>query len=535
MNILIVDDDMLIRNWLTLFIRRDEPEVGIYSAGDALEALEICRSTPIDLVITDINMPKRSGVQLIEDLSVEFPRIHTAVLSAYDNYEYIRPALRYGALDYILKSDMKAEDVTALLKKVRLTQSRQEDLVSPEKLERQKRFRSEMARFINDSVSAPDPRALFGDRCPDLSNLTVLTVQFSRDILSDTEDYRIREMIENDLSGCALEGTAFRYGTDRYFILYEPRAEYFEERKADDMKLLLLLQRNLQSLFSIRIAGSARSRCTRPEELRTALLNNLYRIEAYSYYQDARQIQDFGHIGNEEMMSLYKDIRSSVISKEYRSAFERIAETLRDFHSRFVLPKDIKSVMSYLCTILFSNISVNSPDNTFTSDYMNIIRSISGCRDPSEMTAAVDRSLSYFAEHFQKKTTPMSPATRKVIEYIDENYSSRIQLNDIASSVFLNKTYLCHLFKKQVGIGINEYLENVRINKSKELLATSDANITQVAVDVGYSSQSYFTKVFRKKIGMSPSYYRSLVSVNPILAEPPDEEPADPEPALTGE
>ena len=103
---------------------------------------------------------------------------------------------------------------------------------------------------------------------------------------------------------------------------------------------------------------------------------------------------------------------------------------------------------------------------------------------------------------------------KTVVKYINSNYASKISLNDVAESVFLNKTYLCQLFKKQLGIGFNEYLENARINKAKELMSTTDDNITQIAIDVGYSSQSYFTKVFKKKTGMSPSYYKSVVSKN---------------------
>ena len=105
MKILIVEDDTMLRNWLSMLLSSlSDYQLQIYEAGDGLEALEVCQTTPVELVITDIKMPRMDGLQLIQKLKESDPEIRTAVLSSYDDFSFVKVALQYGALDYILKA-----------------------------------------------------------------------------------------------------------------------------------------------------------------------------------------------------------------------------------------------------------------------------------------------------------------------------------------------------------------------------------------------------------------------------------------------
>ena len=119
MKILIVDDDALIRNWLSMLLRQLKgDDIQVTEVCDGVEALEVCRTQAVDLVITDIKMPRLDGISLIQTLQTESPQIQTVVLSAYDDFSYVRVALRCGALDYILKAEMRMEDIAALFQKL---------------------------------------------------------------------------------------------------------------------------------------------------------------------------------------------------------------------------------------------------------------------------------------------------------------------------------------------------------------------------------------------------------------------------------
>jgi len=119
MNLLIVEDDTMLRNWLSMLLNSlTGYQLQIHEACDGLEALEICEKFPIDLVITDIKMPRMDGLQLIQCLQERYPRIRTAVLSSYDDFSFVKIALQYGSLDYILKAEMTVKDLSQLLDKV---------------------------------------------------------------------------------------------------------------------------------------------------------------------------------------------------------------------------------------------------------------------------------------------------------------------------------------------------------------------------------------------------------------------------------
>ena len=107
----------------------------------------------------------------------------------------------------------------------------------------------------------------------------------------------------------------------------------------------------------------------------------------------------------------------------------------------------------------------------------------------------------------------LSPSLKRVLLFIDQNYMQKLTLEIVASRVYLNKTYISQMFTKHLGMSFVTYLEDVRISKAKELLYTTNMSVSEIAYSVGYASQSYFSKVFIKRVGITPSQYR-LFSLN---------------------
>ena len=96
----------------------------------------------------------------------------------------------------------------------------------------------------------------------------------------------------------------------------------------------------------------------------------------------------------------------------------------------------------------------------------------------------------------------------KATAYIRENLSKRVSLDGLASSVGLSRSYLSALFKNEMGVTFTDYVNSVRVEKSKELLLDDSLSLADIAILVGYSDQSYFTKKFTKLVGMTPGQYR---------------------------
>ena len=94
-------------------------------------------------------------------------------------------------------------------------------------------------------------------------------------------------------------------------------------------------------------------------------------------------------------------------------------------------------------------------------------------------------------------------------EYIADHYQEEsLAIKDISQHVFLSSSYICTLFKNETGKTLNQYITDYRIEQAKKLLVDPRNKITDISAKVGYSDGSYFGKIFRKQVGMSPSEYR---------------------------
>lgn len=98
---------------------------------------------------------------------------------------------------------------------------------------------------------------------------------------------------------------------------------------------------------------------------------------------------------------------------------------------------------------------------------------------------------------------------KKAKEYINDNYNKDITIKKIASYLYISDYYLCHLFKENLNYTVNEYITRVRIEKAVELMDNREMNIKDIMYEVGFRSQSHFTKTFKKILGVTPGVYRN--------------------------
>ena len=94
------------------------------------------------------------------------------------------------------------------------------------------------------------------------------------------------------------------------------------------------------------------------------------------------------------------------------------------------------------------------------------------------------------------------------IQYIQEHYQQPLSLGQIAEAVYLHPTYLSNLFKKQTGYAVVDYINMVRVQHAKTLLADPRNRIYWIVEQVGFSNQRYFSAVFKKNTGLTPMQYR---------------------------
>lgn len=99
-----------------------------------------------------------------------------------------------------------------------------------------------------------------------------------------------------------------------------------------------------------------------------------------------------------------------------------------------------------------------------------------------------------------------------VLNYIEKNFRRSITLDEVADYVKFSSTYLSKIFKENIGINFNKYITKRRIKEATKILENTNINVNELAFEIGYNEPSYFCKVFKKEVGMTPSRYRNMVN-----------------------
>jgi two-component system response regulator YesN len=141
---------------------------------------------------------------------------------------------------------------------------------------------------------------------------------------------------------------------------------------------------------------------------------------------------------------------------------------------------------------------------------LTFVNKVMQINDQGDLCAWISTALNEFIElvyssQDAKKVTQIRPA----INYIDANYDKPIGLADIARASYMSVSRLAHIFKEQMGITLIDYLTSVRIERAKQLLLATAQNCTEICFQVGYNNQSYFTRTFKRLVGMTPRQFRA--------------------------
>ena len=432
------------------------------------------------------------------------------------NYTYIRHALKLGALDYILKPEMKLEDVTALLNKVTIFS----DLRKPSKSYNMNHssFYDRNNRALNRFISTTTiPASDFFKELSvplDTKNLIIFIIRLEEPVEDHYGVNSLQHVCDKTLSSESIKGITLGHGDETLILLYEPRTSIAEFRKADQTKIELLCQRNIKSLYDKNIYCSIHQVCRDPNSFRNVLQDSLVLLDACRYYNDTKIPLPLKNLSDDEVISFTQNIRQKLALRQSAEAASDFMAFVANLHKSRITPKDVTTAIVYAITIMFANITFSLSNTTYNNDYSNFIRCVNQSRNERETEKIMEEFIEYYMNCHRKVSLNISPPMKLAIEYINQNYMHKITLESVASHVYLNKTYLSQLFKKQLNMSFGEYLEEVRISRAKILLSNSSMNITQIAGEIGYASQSYFTKVFKKKTGMGPLKYRAIVIPN---------------------
>lgn len=505
---IIVDDEKMIRDGIRDTIRWETVGVEeVYTAASGMKALDIIKEKSPEIMITDINMRRMTGIELIELAREMLPEIKVLVLTGYDDFEYARKCLRLQVQEFLLKPvDEKTleKEISKLTQQLDGEKKRQKEQAAALRTDgsRQQELLENIMRgliYNENTKELSCMAASYGIESGKTMQLAILLCEINDQdrVAEGLLNMTIRNICMG-LLDAHQEGVTFFDRQDRVLLLLfgdSSNAEAVE--KAEEMVNVL------REELDIRVRAVLGSVVTEPEELYISYNDAEFLLKSPTPFQQITQtvnaknrrrlfMDTFSELKNHMLVELGNAEETARIM----DVFEMASDSYNVADS--VVRRCCFDLVSALYFAVVSNCGEEKKGNLDSFSYM-ILRC--GRKEVFAYTKDYIEKLFYQEEGGHQ-------IVRKAESYIKNHLEENLSVGGLASQVYLSPNYFSKLFKKFTGKGCNEYIVYCRMEKAKQLLENTNLKAGEVGQAVGYPEINYFSLAFKKQTGLSPIKYR---------------------------
>lgn len=236
---------------------------------------------------------------------------------------------------------------------------------------------------------------------------------------------------------------------------------------------------------------------------------NIISSEDMSFLENAELFNGFPYVSEQE-----EALQHAVKVQDKAKAREVLNQLLRYVYSphpdRFALIRSRAIQLVYLLSKIAAIDGAGTETALYRSVYIPVLKNAASLE---ELDISMAEVLHHFVDYaFDFAEIKHSDVIYRIMEYIKSNYSKKITLEEIAAQVYLSGPHISGMFRKETGQTISEYIQHVRIEKSKTLLRQTSLSLVEIAAMCGFEDQSYFSRVFKKQTEISPKKYRANAS-----------------------
>ncbi|MCC3376540.1 response regulator [Cohnella sp. REN36] len=531
MKIMIVEDEPLLRQGLISKIDWRASDVRLVAeAGNGIEALEQLSRCEPDVVLTDVRMPGMDGLQLIGEARRAYPHLKFVIISGFNEFDYVREAMRNQVKDYLLKpvDARKLQDLLAELGQ----EVRQEREASARlgELEEWTRLAGESDakatdHLLTQRILAPDsswsrlPAHLLGRSFYAAAALRLADTapgpRFGEDALPLAR-FAVQNVLQHAFAPFAGDALVFKHAYDAdeivTFLGFDDSASYEAAVVRLDEALRWIGER-LEIEASVGIGGAgARISHLRDSygQAKEALLDRLLRGEGRVYVHEEAVVSGdesgpspLGEEAERTLQLLLEEDQPDDFAEQALAVFRAIAARPG---ARFRQLADAYAETWRLIRRQAARLGTALPAAAYGDRSGELARMRHWSETEGPLRAAL-RSLRPTAPDREDDCSG-DRVVAAVKQYADGHYAEDLSLQWVADAYFIHPNYFAKRFKQLVGVSFGGYVTGLRIERSKALLLTTALKISRIARLVGYEDQNYFCNVFKKRTGMSPSAYR---------------------------
>ena len=548
--LLIVDDEHHIVNWLADLFEGLHLDLSIYTAYNGEDALQLLRNIKIDIVLLDIRMPGMNGIEVSENILADWPGCHIIFLTGYNQFDYIYYANKHKQIDYLLKTECDEEIIRAVTNAIEAIDNEQKQremsiqATSKEQLINHLYQRKYLRKlFMEGSLIESNAYTTIPDSPLRIDQPVLLLYGKIYSPAADSYYDQFYEMISRSIQ--VMEQVLYHkfhyamldYDESTVVWFLQPTAEFTERNSQsplqyikecfDDIisfykrnsscEIMLLLYheevawKDVHNAFllmnqsaSLSSSGSPQSYGAiyqkSPSAHMTAQITDVNflsgcnaKLNEMSYCLSRGDIQQFAILLKQIELSCPKS--ASMHHLPTIEIYQRISSLLISYINKHQLLEYITPQLGLYplyCTYDFETWQV-------AFAYLNELTKIIFALSQDSLPDSAQKLVS------------------SIKDYVHSHLSSNLTLAALSDVVNYNSAYVSRVFKQTSGINLSSYITTCRVNAAKELLQTTQDSISSIAEKVGFDTPQYFSMVFQKQVGLSPSKFREVSNLDTSL------------------
>ncbi|RED63861.1 response regulator transcription factor [Cohnella lupini] len=531
--LLLVDDEPMILNSMVDNAWTSVGVSGVYKAVSGLEAIEVLRKTPIDIVVTDIRMPGMDGLQLCRHIQEHYPRTKCILLSGYGEFEYARKAIQFGTANYLLKP-IKDQDLLDEVERVIEVVAREwEHIGSVERTRQTLRVHLPLLRsnLLNDLLSgvAVSSSAL-EERMKDYElpfgigvDCALLLVRLDGAFVhSEDHDYLLYEYGVQNIA-CEILDADFAVWQCKdshgylCFVVQDKNKERLSEDNTSGKslekaayELQLKVAGFLKGQISVLIGGRGIFPADLAEQYRKSL-NEFRKIPRSDH--EFLILSDQPRTQSSSLLSLYTppSFHQLLEAGRLEDARRKLKDVFEEMNSKKLDSEEhvmevvygLMNAFLYIAHLQGRTLLEISGWGTETLDDPRAFRRTDKVMEWAE--GVLNRIDSGSVREFKDSRSQL---IAKIQRFIETHIAEDVSLQRIADHVNLHPAYLSSLYKTEMKENISDFIVRYRMETAGVLLSSSEIKIYELAGRLGFQNPPYFSKLFKQYYGMTPQEYR---------------------------
>ncbi len=514
MNVLVIDDQRQVVDSICAGLKWDNLGVQhVYGAYSAKEAKQIIQTFQIDILLSDIEMPEENGLELFAWTREQGYDIDCIFLTSHADFNYAKEAIRLGSVDYILQP-ARFEEIEAGLKKH--VKEREERIYLKELKKRQKVLKEKeyvlidqtFEKMLNDGFLTSEEQGFQVQSLCHKQYLQSYFYLFSIQILQWKNQQWSNQLVRMVLAN--IIGELFEsyecevllggISDSDYVVLLHGNKESVTEKEIlkNIQEMYEFIQEKMTFQIAVYLEGFIESVHYGLEELRLLIRDNvLQKTQIFSTKNRAIPKIHMEQLHTERWGNLLEEGNWQIIKKEVEQFFA-INEKQINYATMKQLYLEYSKVFfdvinrnKYDINSLFSE---NYSYDDFSNSYITCKKFLDG--------------VSYTGKMLEQNDDTEEDRLLRAKQYIMGNINKNITRTEVANYLYLSEEYFSRWFSKETGESFKNYLLNQKIEYAKQLLENTGLTVGIIASKVGYDNFSYFSKMFKKKEGMTPQDYR---------------------------